>query len=848
MNLTSDIVHDACTDESPLSADLNLELGSNASSLSSSELSSDSGSGNKRLSPEHRVDPDHEHESDPDLSELYTIEDVFKLYTIEDVFNSALIKDRQGSAGVLETLHSLVQGSHTKVDVDDLARRFTDADPETKDKLQLEFVTVLTIIKLSKELNGVLASQMNELSFQKAATISLAAMGLFKYHFQLQQTHPNFGFKNFGSLLSLEQYNLVIPILKTLVLAPKYNYTELEMIKRRFMLLVAMHLMNKYMFDALLSSFAQKDIYTMFTHVFAAESQTPLMASGGLHSFFENFNHCETLAQSSLCEDKDSRTLFGILFPPHYQRIATQSIEALLKMDHLCAKPGMSFEKLNEVLRLYLENDINSEMISLYCWHKPALLNILHKIVDVQSKNVTNLHKVSYYLLANISEFLITNVPLINIEDRALLVILLKINNSNFKASLGITNDSYTYEVTETTMKMLFEIVDQNSKLEYPTELNLLSYLKVSLKNIDYNLNSFESFLNIAALLNDMGCRLSIHALLENVQFVLSSSLNNELFGLVGQSARIPELLKRPFGFEYIPPLGKSNFIFENNLNMGDESLKKVRAQTKEAFKFIQSSTYRRVKGTKLLQDCVLLCAIVKSKVYNFLREFNDELGLMKFSTEQKSAVKDDTMNKFKQRTFTQLALFKSQHGLDYKILNKSVDLNLAATLSSLKICGNYSRFPEVVDSSSLYDRPFCNILYHYQLDSLLSYLLVYKEFGVFSLFKMMKTVLLSDMTLIPIASKVLSNLVGFENSSNKPKIQYVTSIIHQSDVLCSLVRQFVELFDDARSSSFRQLLDFMKVHPSPIKPSKIPKGTVELDLGQFLPYLESGFEKRQAV
>ncbi|KAG7835394.1 hypothetical protein KL942_005333 [Ogataea angusta] len=839
MNLTSDFIHETCTDESPLSADLNLELKSNASSISSSEFSSDSGSANRRLSPEQRVDPDDEHESDQDVSEIYTI---------EDVFNSALIKDRQGSTGVLETLQSLVQESHTKIDTENLAKRLTDADPETKDKLQLEFVTVLTIIKLSKELNSVLTSQMSELSFQKAATISLAAMGLFKYHFQLQQTHPNFGFKNFGSLLGLEQYNLVKPILQTLVLAPKYNYAEQELIKQHFTLLVAMHLMNKHMFDALLSSFAQKDIYTMFTHIFAAESQTHPIASGGLYSLFENFNRCETLAQSSLCEDKDSRTLFGIVFPPHYQRVAAQSVDALLKIDHLCAKPDMSFGKLNEVLKLYLENDINSEMVSLYSLHRPALLKTLHKIVDVQSKNVTNLQKISYYLLANISEFIITNVPLINIEDHALLVILLNINNSNYKQSLGITNDSYTYEVTETTMKMLFEIVDQNFKLEYPMELNLLSYLKASLKNLDYNLNSFESFLNLSGLLNDMGSRLSIHALLETVQFVLSSSLNKELFGLVGQSAKIPEQLKHPFGFEYIPPLAKSNFIFENNLNMGDDSMKRIRAQTKAAFKSLQTGTHLRVKGTRVLQDCVVLCAIVKSKVYNFLREFNDELGLMKFSTEQKSAVKDDTMNKFKQKTFTQLALFKSQHGLDYKILNKSVDLNLAATLSSLKICGNFDRFPELVDSSSLYDRPFCNILYHYQLDSLLSYLLVYKEFGLFSLFKIMKTVLLGDLTLIPIASKMLSNLVGFENSSNKPKIQYITSIIHQSDVLCNLVRQFVELFDDARSSSFRQLLDFMKIHPSPIKPSKIPKGTIELDLRQFLQYLESKSEERQAV
>ncbi|KAG7899564.1 hypothetical protein KL907_004916 [Ogataea polymorpha] len=839
MNLTPDFVQDACTDESPLSAELSLELGSNASSISSSEFSSDSGSVNRRLSQEHRIDHDDEHDSDPDLSELYTI---------EDVFNSALNKDQQSSTGVLETLQSLVQESPTKIDIENLAKRLTDADPETKDKLQLEFITVLTIIKLTKELNSVLTSQMSELSFQKAASISLAAMGLFKYHFQLEQTHPNFGFRNFGSLLSLEQYNLVKPILKTLVLAPNYNHAEQNMIKQHFTLFIAMHLMNKHMFDTLLSSFTEKDTYTMFTHIFAGESQTHLTASGGLHALFENFNRCETLAQSSLCEDKDSRTLFGILFPHNYQRVATQSVDALLKIHHICAKSDMSFGKLNEVLKLYLENNANSEMVSLYSLHRPALLKTLHKIVNLQSRSTTNLQKMGYYLLANISEFIVTNVPLVNIDDHDLLVILLNINNSNYKESLGITNDSYTYEVTETTMKMLFEIVDQNFKLDYPKELNLLNYLKVSLKNIDYNLNTFESFLKISALLNDMGSRLSIYALLETVQFVLSSSLNKELFGLIGQSAKVPELLKHPFGFEYIPPLGKSNFIFENNLNMGDDSLKKVRAQTKAAFNSLHSGPYHRVKGTRVLQDCVLLCAIVKSKVYNFLREFNDELGLMKFSTEQRSAVKDDTMNKFKQKTFTQLALFRSQHGLDYKILNKSVDLNLAATLSSLKVCGNFSRFPELVDSSSLYDRSFCNMLYHYQLDSLLSYLLVYKEFGLLSLFKMMKTVLLNDLTLIPIASKMLSNLVGFENSTSKPKIQYITSIIHQSDVLCNLVRQFVELFDDARSSSFRQLLDFMKIHPSPIKPSKIPKGTVELDLRQFLPYLESKPEERQAV
>ncbi|GME81465.1 unnamed protein product [Ambrosiozyma monospora] len=230
------------------------------------------------------------------------------------------------------------------------------------------------------------------------------------------------------------------------------------------------------------------------------------------------------------------------------------------------------------------------------------------------------------------------------------------------------------------------------------------------------------------------------------------------------------------------------------------------------------------------------------------------------------SSTPDESIYKFRNKNFTQLSMFKTGHGLDFKIMYHALELNICATASTIIMQDNLSHFTN--DYSASMDPlniSVANVLYNLQIDNLRNFLGIYKDFGLISLFKFFQKSMLQDLRLIPCYSQALSDLIIFDSndfshsnssssssgnsssnsgsdsnssSSNSSTTTTQQSIIletiQQSNILSNLLRQIVELFDDGKTASFKRMVNYLKKNPSPIKPSKIEKGTAMLDLNKF--------------
>ncbi|ODV82552.1 hypothetical protein CANARDRAFT_10456 [[Candida] arabinofermentans NRRL YB-2248] len=764
----------------------------------------------------------------------YTVPEILRIFTKQD----------DGEIDIRKSLHSL------SIDLDPSVTKSLESKLNMNDKehdqLQLEFITVVAIAKITDETNLLLSSSpLNEIGFHQVVEQSIATVKLFKYHFQLSQTHSNFGFKNFGVILSSERFNLIKPFLNVLLIAPRYDFPDLEKLKSLFSLLVSFHLMNKYLFDSMLSTIQYPDFRDMLTCIFNDNNITDTDEdySDGLYSLFRRYNDCQLLDQSTLEGDKSSDKLLQLVLPANFDYVLMNSVDSLLQLENSFANLYINnniVEELTNITLRYMKDDLNREMIFLYCFNNPNTLQKLHQLANDKSNQdlCTITMKLSCYLLAKISELIIMNLSITCINDEKLLKILLQTNNQYFKDFFGFTDNCSSYSVTQSTISVLFEVVDQNLKLDLFKEKTLLQYLSVCLMNLRYNLNSTEDILSIHSLLNDMGSRLSFHALLETIQFILLSNLNKGNVSLYENYKEIPQYLQNSFGFDMIPPVSRFNFGFEDNLNHGgDYCSQKLRSETIGLFSTIEKSDeFCKPLCNKLMKDCLISCLIIKSKVYNDSREYNDEIGIMKFSTAEhpNDIITNNSNNNNKSKNF-KLSMFRSYHGLDFKILTKSLELNLSATFSSLIVKSNYDNFHNNDDT------PISNLIYHYQLDSLMSYILIYKEFGLFTLMKFIKSFILKDSRMIHICAKLLSDLLVFDPNLEKPsKLEYVSQIVRNGGVLSSLIRQFIELFDDGYSNSFKKLANFLKSCPSPIKPSKIPRGVAVLDYKQFMSFIDN--------
>ena len=302
---------------------------------------------------------------------------------------------------------------------------------------------------------------------------------------------------------------------------------------------------------------------------------------------------------------------------------------------------------------------------------------------------------------------------------------------------------------------------------------------------------------------------------------------------------QIPKGLVGSLGIEYIPPVYRSDMSFENNIDLQSSNYGSL-YHTYQEFE-----NYPKVisdDSISLLEQSLFLLVSIKSRSLRFLKKLNAESNVLRLPDLFSSEVKDEfTLNQFKQGISTRVGSFKSNKALSYKLLNKSVTLELTANISLLILGENY-KLPKL--SFQKVDNSISRLLNEFTFDFMLTFLINYQEFGLLNFFKCIRDLCHENLRMIMPSAILLSKLFQvkqdnkLDSSSKTPdfssSIELIAEILYNSVIASNLLRQFVELFDDGQSKPFKSLNKFLKAHPSTLKPSKIVKGTTILDIDYY--------------
>ncbi|GME82139.1 unnamed protein product [Ambrosiozyma monospora] len=485
-----------------------------------------------------------------------------------------------------------------------------------EDQSQLELISVITICKITRQLNRILKSASNnalEQKFDVAVGLYYSVFGLLSYFYQLPQEHMNFGFKKFGCLLCSSRVYLFESLLTILLYSPKFNYSEKSKMKKMFTLMVSFFLVSKASFDALMKFFDSRPNFEILAQVFC--DTTAGKPGFGLLGLFKVFNLSKVLEQADISSSTWDARMINQIVPNSCDLSVMKTIQLLkqlqLSLNRITRDPDSTAE-LFTVIQLYHEGALFRQAIVLFCHHDPSLLESLFSqsaspasFAFLNGKDISAASKLKYYLLSKVAAECVLEFPM-NAYPDSVVKLLNKVNNSNFNDCLGysVETNNIKYKPNQFTMSVLFELVDQNMHLDLVKEKNYLQLLKAALVTINANVNTDSEFLSMQKLLNDVGSRLSLHALLETIQFILASHLNELVVANKYSYKNIPSYYKEEFGFEFIVPVGKSNFLFEDNLNFGVKSTEKPRSKSLELCKDIENTIeFHQQYCTELIQQ-----------------------------------------------------------------------------------------------------------------------------------------------------------------------------------------------------------------------------------------------------
>ncbi|CUM55468.1 uncharacterized protein AC631_03131 [Debaryomyces fabryi] len=104
----------------------------------------------------------------------------------------------------------------------------------------------------------------------------------------------------------------------------------------------------------------------------------------------------------------------------------------------------------------------------------------------------------------------------------------------------------------------ILEILDHGNDFNYLHTYNLLSYLTMSLRNLN-NLLLYGKQ-NLYLHYNQLNSKISLTALLANLNYIISSSL----LSIYSDNEEIPDIISDNFNQTRLPPLPKSDYFFDN--------------------------------------------------------------------------------------------------------------------------------------------------------------------------------------------------------------------------------------------------------------------------------------------
>lgn len=730
-------------------------------------------------------------------------------------------------------------------------RLLSTQNSSLREENKLELITIFSIIKTIKHVDTLLSMSLNMDSIRKINSLLTSFFALFKYHFQLPMDHNNYAFKNFGILLASSKTNVLNPIIKFMGFSTSSTFVELnksETLEKTFALLLTFHCFNKDLFKFLINFLSNPSINNSIIQNFNLKVNKPTTTIPSLFTLFERFKITDLLEESTLIVDSKSNNLLNILFYSlFHKQFIIDFIQNISDFKTYFQNINiLSDNLLNISNKLFLNPNI-IDYLSIFIMNDISNLKMLDDFVKLEKHSIKE-RDISGFLLLKCFQNIITNYNLFDCSNNELLSYIVEYNNSNYTSISGLSDEISFPELNISTLIPLFEIINQNIKLNYLKERDFLTIFKLSLITLDLNLNSINDFMNLNSLLIDIGCSLSIHSLIDTIQTLLCIIINKIKFNH-SIFIKIPIEYEKKLGFEFIPPIHRSDMSFENNLDLQRENFGTIFESLND---FENHPTLIESISKSLLEDSLTILLSVKFKIFKFLRLLNNETNVLRlpdlFNNENKT--EEYPLHIFKQSISTKIASFKSNKALNYKLLNSSINLEIVSNLSLLILSENYK---SLKCSNNSIDNSLSRLLNEFTIDFSLTFLLVYQEFGLLSFFKKLRDLNNVNLRMILPSTLLLSKLFQVKNTENtnnnnsnnhnnnspttnscNSNFELISEILYKSVISSNLLRQYVELFDDGQSKPFKSLNKFLKIHPSTLKPSKISKGSVTLDLNDY--------------
>lgn len=714
---------------------------------------------------------------------------------------------------------------------------FIDSTRDNKDDEKFELISVVMILKLNNQLLKLNPSSLN----QDVHAIMSSVFGLFKYHFQLPSHHPNYAFGKFGHLLA-GRNNVLFTFLSILDLDSSFDHAKVKC-RMIFTMLLIFHAFSKSLVNGLRTFMNQRDTIAKLSNTFKLDvnqqQSVGKLKCPSVLDIFRRFKCSVPLEVSTFKNDYKYDTLLNTIFrTSHYNLIIHNFINAF---GHYQTLEIDKFEFLEDKVAALslnsLKHESNQFAITMRLYHNPQTIEVLDKLCEFHKSLIVK--DAATFLLINSLDQIYTNCDLYQIDDE-FLSLSSKYWNANFKhyhQLLGICESrNFKMSIQLETLLPLFEFRDQNFKLHYPNENILLNNLNISLLNVNTNLNTLDEFVALNNLFIDSGCSLSIGSFFDCLSVLLIKLIHDYKMKRESCFIFLPEEYIKVLSLDGIPPVYRDDISFQsiyaNNVNgyvLGEFFHLMLKTQTSDIANINRAILH--------MEQALIHTVSIKFKIFQYLINLNNDTNVMRVVDPfSESSLDEYQIYKFK-NTITKIGMFRTGKYITYKLLTPAVKLSMISNLASLILSNNYKTFKSY---QSVHDSSFTEFLDEYLVSSLAQFVLIYQEFGIIIMFKMIKKLNESNINSIIPTANVLSKLLpmksfsntGFDSTFEKSPLAEVLS---QSTICSNLVRQYVELFDDGQSKPFKVLNKYLKSYPSTLKPSKIPKGVVQWNIDDFL-------------
>lgn len=728
-------------------------------------------------------------------------------------------------------------------EVDKLARTLINiSDDNEREENQIEFITVLSIIRTINQIDALLNESLTSDSARKLNSLLLSFTSLLKYHFQLPVQHNNYGLKNFGRLLACDKYNMIALFVKYMkeCYAIFGEVNKVESLEKTLCLVSILCCFNSDLLEYMRSYYTDVNNVQELSRILKFASLPPITKSSipSLFSIMLRFRSMILLEDSALVNDNKSSNLLNILFYSSFQKSFLNHMIISFNKCQDVLQENTDCEKMFEIASDICINPTTLDYLTLLLTSNTSSFYTLDEIAKQEDEGKQKSADIATFLLLKVSKTYLLYYNIFKAPSNELLEYILEYNNTAYASILGLNNTNKLCEISISSLVPIFEFYDQNFKLDYTKERDFLVIFNLALLNLDLNLESEEDFMNLNSLLVDVGCSKSVHALLDIIETILCIVINKMKFN-TNYLSKIPPSFADVLGLDAIPPVYRSDLSFINNIDLQIDNFGVT-------FKLLRDldnySIIKESKSLELLEHALLLTISAKSKVYKFLKDLNNTYNVLRapdlFNDENKQP--EYTLNSFKQGVSTKIASFKSSKSLSYKLLNSSISLCSISNLCLLTLSENYKTLK---DSEGVMDNSLSRYLSEFTFDFSVSLILIYQEFGLLTLFKNIRDLNYGNLNLITPTSSLIAKLFQSKSDTKDSvpaqsiefsNLDLVTDILRKSVLASNLLRQFVEIFDNGQSKPFKSLNKFLKVNPSTLKPFKISKGTVTLDINYY--------------